>query len=435
MTIYYIIGELMFRRYIAGGIILLFLLSSIIPIASSNLNNEGIYDGDNYGIQWLKNYGPGDEGGRFEGPQPIGDCDNDGKNELLIAGRDATLTVMEWDEEKQTYIESALLHSPFYNIFRLRQLVTGLSPPDAGGFAIGDVTGDGENEIVATWYGAVYKYIAGSYRIIGFNSWIFRNGGANGDCYIGDCDNDGQNEVIMSGGSYNLDINIPEIVILKWNGLFLEKVGEYDDPAFGYAFMAGLGDVDYDGENEITVGIVNLLAGPGPGPIQYHRVIALDWSEETSSFSPTIIYETNNVYESPFGGWCADSDMDGKDEIHVGFIIPKIMIFEWNGVNYSVKYEMEWPGEGMLIESLNVGDVDDDGFPEVCAGTDIIHILQWDGSTYVEEAVIDETYGDLAVLNIGDCDNDGKNEINVAPVFVEEGEDYITWIFKYGWES
>ena len=114
MTIYYIIGELMFRRYIAGGIILLFLLSSIIPIASSNLNNEGIYDGDNYGIQWLKNYGPGDEGGRFEGPQPIGDCDNDGKNELLIAGRDATLTVMEWDEEKQTYINAcqyACLHT------------------------------------------------------------------------------------------------------------------------------------------------------------------------------------------------------------------------------------------------------------------------------------------------------------------------------------
>jgi len=80
-------------------------------------NNE-----ETYGIQWLKNYGPGYEGGRFEGPQPIGDCDNDGKNELLIAGRDATLTVMEWDEERQTYIETAQLHSPFYNIFRIRQL-------------------------------------------------------------------------------------------------------------------------------------------------------------------------------------------------------------------------------------------------------------------------------------------------------------------------
>jgi len=378
-----------------------------------------------YGIQWSKNYGPGYEGGRFEGPQPIGDCDNDGLNELLIAGRDATLTVMEWDEEKQTYIETAQLHSPFYNIFRFRQLITGAPPPDAGGFAIGDVTGDGKNEIVATWYGAVYKYIAGSYRIIGLNSWIFRNGGANGDC-----DNDGQNEVIMSGGSYSRDIEIPEIVILKWNGLFLEKVGEYDDPAFGYAFMTGLGDVDNNGENEIVVGITNFRSGP----FQNHKVIALDWIEETNLFNPTIVYETNNAEEWPFGGWCADSDMDGKDEIHVGFLIPKIMIFEWDGLEYSIKFEKEWPGEGMLIESLNVGDVDDDGYPEVCAGTDIVHILQWDGFTYFEEAVIDETYGDLAVLNIGDCDNDGKNEINVAPVFVDEGMDYISWIFKYGWE-
>jgi hypothetical protein len=38
-----------------------------------------------YGIQWSKNYGPGSEGGRFEGPQPIGDCDNDGENEINVA--------------------------------------------------------------------------------------------------------------------------------------------------------------------------------------------------------------------------------------------------------------------------------------------------------------------------------------------------------------
>jgi len=434
-------GVIVYKKY-TSIIIILTLFFSFYGYAVAE-NQDGLFynhetdlfitqnEETTYGIQWLKNYGPDDKGGRFEGPQPIGDCDNDGENELLIAGRDATLTVMEWDEEKQTYIEYAFLHSPFYNIFRIRQLVTGFPPPDAGGFAIGDVTGDGENEIVATWYGTVYKYIAGSYRIIGLNSWIFRNGGANGDCYIGDCDNDGQNEVIMSGGSYSRDAVVPEIVILKWNGLFLEKVGEYDDPAFGYAFMAGLGDVDEDGENEIAVGIANFRVGP----FQNHKVIVLDWNEETSSFNPTIIYETNSAQEWPFGGWCADSDMDGKDEIHVGFLMPKIMIFEWNGTNYSVKYEKDWPGEGMLIESLNVGDVDDDGLPEVCAGTDIVHILQWDGLTYVEEAVIDVTFGDLAVLNIGDCDNDGKNEINVAPVFVEDGEDYISWIFKYGWES
>jgi hypothetical protein len=432
--------DIMYKKYLII-ILSFFLIFSYISFVTAKYQNNFFYENkdylnesdlnDNgYGIQWMKNYGSDWQGGRFEGPQPIGDCDNDGKNELLIAGRDAKIAVMEWDEENQIYTESATLHSPFYNLFLIRQILTGSTPPDAGGFAIGDVTGDGENEIVATWYGAVYKFIAGKYRIIGFNSWIFRNGGANGDCFIGDCDNDGQNEVIMSGGSYSPDIKIPEIVILKWNGCRLEKVAVFDDPAFGYAFMVGLGDPDGDSENEITVGIVNLKVGP----FQKHKILVLEWNKETFSFDKTVIYETGIPEESPLGGWCADSDMDGKDEIHFGFIMPKIMIFEWNGSDYSVKYEKEWPGEGMLIESLNIGDVDDDGFPEVCAGTDIVHILQWNGLSYVEEAVISETYGDLAVLNIGDCDNDGKNEINVAPVFVEEGKDYITWVFKYGWK-
>ena len=60
----------------------------------------------------------------------------------------------------------------------------------------------------------------------------------------------------------------------------------------------------------------------------------------------------------------------------------------------------------MLIESLNIGDVDHDSYPEVCAGTDIVHILQWDGITYVEEAVIDQTYGDLAVNALVEIDDD-----------------------------
>jgi hypothetical protein len=65
----------------------------------------------------------------------------------------------------------------------------------------------------------------------------------------------------------------------------------------------------------------------------------------------------------------------------------------------------------------------------------VIHILQWNGSTYVEEAVIDETFGLLAVVCIGDCDNDGKNEIHAGSVGVNPGQDFMSWVFKYGWES
>lgn len=302
-------------------------------------------------------------------------------------------------------------------------------PPNAGGFAIGDLTGDGKNEIAATWYTTVYKWIAGQYRIIGFNPWIFQNGGGNADCYIGDCDNDGQNELIMSGGG-SRNSPVPEIVIFKWNSWRLVKVAEWDDPGVSsYVYMAGLGDVDEDGENEIVC-------------CSAQKVIVLNWNKETKEFESAIIEKAHTHDNYPFSCVCKDSDNDGKDEIHIGNNcgynspeIGKLTIFEWNGTGYEKKFEKEWPGEEGVIEALDVGDVDGDGIPEVCVGTNIVHILQWNGTTYVEEARLDQTHGFLAVLNIGDCDNDGENEINVAPVFVDYGQDYVYWIFKYGWES
>ena len=48
MLLYYIIGELMLRRYIATGIVLLFLLSSTLPLVTSDSsNNADFLDIDN----------------------------------------------------------------------------------------------------------------------------------------------------------------------------------------------------------------------------------------------------------------------------------------------------------------------------------------------------------------------------------------------------
>jgi len=64
-----------------------------------------------YGIQWEMNYGSDPRyGARYEGPQPIGDCDNDGDNELLISGRDASIRVMEWSESHQYELWNGLNH-------------------------------------------------------------------------------------------------------------------------------------------------------------------------------------------------------------------------------------------------------------------------------------------------------------------------------------
>jgi hypothetical protein len=377
------------------------LLLLVIPLLF--IGNNG------YGVQWEMSYGPNPwYGARYEGPQPIGDCDNDGDNELLIGGRDAVLRIYEWFPDKRTYIQTHSLRCPFYPYVQL----------DADGFAIGDLTGDGKNEIAVSWYATVYKWINGKYRIIAWNPWVEWHGGGTPDCYIGDCDNDGLNELIVSTRRWSS--SVPEIVVFKWNGFLLRKYAEWDDPGIdGEVFMAGLGDPDYDGENEIVLGSGN-------------KVVVLNW--ERGRFEPCIVAnEPGSGWENhPFACVCKDSDMDGKDEIHVGYYSPKMKIFEWNGKEYVLKYEKEWPNEGVLIEALDVGDVDEDGIPEVCAGTNLIHILQWNGFTYVEEEIL-PTFGDLSVLRIGDCDNDGKNEIHAGSVFVEQGKNFMSWVFKWGW--
>ena len=410
-------GRTMSKRIATICIVLCLGINFSIVSASVSLKNEetaitnpstDYVFSEDYSVQWEMNFGSDWRyGARYEGPQPIGDCDNDGDNELLIGGRDSKLRVLEWDETKQTYLETHILHCPLYPTYQ----------SDAGGFAIGDLTGDGENEIAATWSTAVHKWIGGKYRIIGWNPWIFQNGGASADCYIGDCDNDGQNELIVSGGPSEDGSTVPEIVVFKWNGWRLVKVAEWDDPGVnGYVYMVGLGDIDEDGENEIVCGSA-------------YKVVVLDWNKDSEEFDATII-ETTYGDDYPFACVCKDSDNDGKNEIHIGYWSPKIKIFEWNGAEYETKFEQTWPGEGALIEALDVGDVDEDGVAEVCAGTDVVHILQWDGMTYVEEAVL-PTFGELAVVSIGDCDNDGKNEINIGSVMIDHDQDYMSWVYKY----
>ena len=401
-------------------VIIIFLILVNFSIASADnelkVNKTNTLSAKNlneyYSVQWEMNFGRDvSYGGRFEGPQPIGDCDNDGKNELLIAGRDGKIRVFEWNENKQTYLEMHTLFCPLYPF----------QSADAGGFAIGDLTGDGKNEIGATWGASVHKWIGNKYRTIGYNSWIFSNGGGSADCYIGDCDNDGENELIVSGGPLNQGATVPELVVYKMTSLGLIKEAEWDSPGQGYTYiyMPGVGDIDDDGDNEIVCG----SAG---------RVYVLEWNENTKTFNEQVIKTSN--YNYPFACVLKDSDMDGKIEIHVGYYQPYFCILEWNGIDYELKFEQQWPDEAIIIEAVDVGDVDNDGIAEVCVGTDVVHILQWNGDTYVEEAVL-PTFGDLAVVSIGDCDNDGINEINVGAVFVESGQDFMTWVYKYNYNG
>jgi len=396
-------------------IFILFLNNIGIINAFSSTNNTNMEmstqnTSQGYGIQWMMEYGDSPwTDARYQGPQPIGDCDNDGKNELLISGRDCAIRVMEWDENEQIYSQVYVLRPPLYPLVNC----------DAGGMAIGDITNDGDNEIAATWYTTIYKYVNSRYRIIGLNPYIFFNNGGSADCLIGDYDNDGENELILSGGLLRRQGRVAEITIFKWNGLYLERVAEWNDPnENGYVYMAGIGDVDDDGENEIVCAYEN-------------KVMVLNWDAQNNNFISTRIQRPLPLMDSPFGVVCKDCDNDGKVEILLSYYDPRITIFKWNGTGYPIQFDITWPEGEPVIEGIDVGDTDNDGLNEVVVGAGETHILQWNGSTYIEEAIL-PTFGWMAVVCIGDCDNDGKNEINAGNVVVESGQQFTEWVFKYG---
>ncbi len=378
---------------------------------------------DTYGVQWQRDYGPWPQwSARYEGPQPVGDADNDGKNELLIGGRDPFMRVMKYDMASGTYYEQQKIVDPVFGIgygvwLNLFGDYHRVPQPfgSATGFSIADLDNDGDNEIGVAWgnHFSAFEWNGWRYTLMGRYIIVDENEGQSGttlDCVVGDYDNDGDNEIIVTGGYRG----VPEVIALGWNGDEFVKEASWSDPSGGSVFFPWIADVDDDGDNETVV---------GPG----HRGVVLDWTGD--GFVATEIAEFDHHV---FGLVSKDSDDDGRPEIHITFRHPELQIWEWNGTGYQQKWDRVWQREMDTIEAIDIGDVDGDGSAEVCVGTDLVHILGWNGETYEEEHVIEDTYGMLAVTSVGDMDNDGVMEINAGAVGNVGDDGYMAWIFKYG---
>ena len=405
------------------------ILAALIALASSTSiqtfstgresnESEKISSMGHFEIQWEKGYGKlWWWSARYEGPQPWGDADNDGMNELLIGGRDPFLRVMKWNGNG--YYEQAKIIDPCFEAgytfdFRIKDKWISIREPfgSATGFAIGDVDNDGKNEIGVAWGGhfSAFKWNGKHYKLMA--RYVITGKDARGttlDCIIGDADNDGKNEVIVTGGYRNA----PSLLMLSWDGSKFVEKGRWE--GHGAIYFPWIGDADNDGKNEVIVGDGDNL-----------RI--LKWNGD--KFNDILIDEFSR--HQIFGCVAKDSNNDGIKEIHVTFDYPRLCIYRWNNGSYEKIYDKIWNGEDSTIEAIDVGNVDNDAIPEVAVGTNYIHILQWNGSSYEEEYLINATHGCLAVTCIGDFDNDGKNEINAANVWLDsDNEDYREWVFKY----
>jgi hypothetical protein len=285
----------------------------------------------------------------------IGDADNDGENEIVIGGNNRVGELAMYKNESGTWIKHKIASS------------VGAPNKIPGGIeelAIGDADNDGKNEIVIGLGWDInaldvenelrmYKNESGTWKEhnISDTEGIF-------SVAIGDADNDGENEIIISNdlsGDYEIQMYKNESGTWNKHGILDILVPTID---------LAIGDADNDGNNEVVIvfGATATINGT--------RMM----KNESGTWTQHVVgYEnkSNNIESVAIG----DADNDGNNEVVIGiindlnFITPLRMYKNESGTwsRHFIGFYSDM--HGIYFHSLAIGDADNDGNNEVVVGT------------------------------------------------------------------
>ena len=345
------------------------------------------------------------------------DVDGDGKNEIVTGGYyfdgtrfNAQLCV--WD--------SATL--------ALENVKTWFWTADTfiNSVAVGDVDGDGQVEVVTGgyyWDGArktaqLCVWSGATLALENVKVWYWTSSTNINSVVVGDVDGDGKNEIVTGGNYFDGAHLIGQLCV--WNGatLSLKNVKTWLWGSETDIHSVTIGDVDSDGKVEIVTGgyyndntrnVAQLCVWDG-------TTIALE--------SIKTWYWTSNTYV--YSVAVGDVDGDGKNEIvtggdyYRGALSNNAQLCVWDGATLSLENVEAWSW-GTQIRSVAVGDVDGDGKNEIVTGgyywdgtRSFAQLCVWDGATLALENVKSWYWTSSSIINsvaVGDVDADGKNEI------------------------
>ncbi|NVM54375.1 MAG: VCBS repeat-containing protein, partial [Candidatus Helarchaeota archaeon] len=264
---------------------------------------------------------------------------------------------------------------------------------------IGDANNDGQNDIIAANRGSnnisilLWNTTSGDW-----DEQITRTvGDTPRSVFVGDVNNDSQKDIVTA------NFNGDNVSILLWNS----TAGDWDDqitrPVGNGPRSVYIGDANNDGQNDIVT------AGDVDG-----NVSILLWNTTSGDWDDQIIRPVGNLPTSVF---IEDADNDGQNDIVVAnYWSDNIMILCWNTTlgNWSTK----------IIEniyypcSLFVGDANNDGQKDIVAAADTpdqVSILLWNttSSDWGNKILKSVGNGPEGVF-IGDANNDGQNDIVTA---------------------
>jgi hypothetical protein len=372
------------------------------------MQNQGSRDG--WTLQWSHAYGGN---GHSEFAQPVGDLDGDGRNEFVIGGYENSgiCRIMYYNTTQKTYVQKYAWQE---------------AGGDPSGACIADLNGDGSLILVVSW---VYSSADGVYAYKFDGTTLTKLDWYHGigtdfvyDVYAVDYNQDGNLEVLISNAPY-YGGHTQHVIALGWDTVnqqfYYETAWSCPGGANMECCMVSSGDVFNNGKTTIIADVTNHNDGTTAG------TWALTWNTNNQSWDAMQVWN-NYGGAGVYGSGVADINGDGTPEIGVGSDnTPQGWLFEWDGTTFHEVWNGQYPGQYSVIESVALGDADNDGHNEFCFGTGHVHIIGWNGTGYYEKATLTDPTYMLAGMNIGDFDTDGKNELKGCEIIGGTGSEFI----------
>jgi hypothetical protein len=377
---------------------------------ASSIGGSSIQDRGGWTLQWSHAYGGN---GEAEFAQPIGDVDGDGVVETIMGGYDVNpeARIMHYDAAQKTYVQE-------YSWDQAGGVPSGAS--------IADLNQDGSPLLCVSWaYSSadgVYAYRYDGTTLTQLDYYHGTGVDFVFDIYACDYNDDGSLEILIANAP-NMGSGSYHVTALGWNidtqKFYYETSWACPGGSNMECPMVWSGDVDNDGLTEVIADVSN-------GQSSTAGTWALNWNSDTQTWEGVPVYQ-NYGSSTVYGDGVADINGDGTPEIGIGCYggTPQGWLFEWDGSAYQLVWNGQYPGQWPTIESVALGDADNDGKNEFCFGTGYVHIIGWNGNSYYEKATLTDPTGMLAGMNIGDCDSDGKNELKGCEILSGTGSEFI----------
>lgn len=293
---------------------------------------------------------------------------------------------------------------------------------------IGDVDGDGRNEILtgSAPDSRLYRF---DKRDDAWDTRVLVDGLASSDrglilgARIVDLNGDGSNEILAGTGEE--DGSIAKLAILKDDGATTTTLASTRSSDNTSSYTHGLATYDLDRDGILD--IVSSYCGNG-------EVIRYRPSEDLRTLASRKVLQLSGSGED---SWLADVDGDGVPELILanGFRdgAAKVQIHDLDPETGNPRPQPRivldgYAGQRMFYASIAVGDLDSDGFPELIIGwkakqaVNRSHLVAYhvagDQAEVAFEIAADDPDLDLGyfekMIAIDDLDGDGRNEMYLS---------------------